>query len=78
MDDGAWKKIRTVEDAGEVETWNLRVDEDESYTAEGCIVKNCPMQFDIADRVINQFSQPGEVVFDPFVGIGTVVQRASS
>ena len=76
LDDGAWKKIRTVEDAGEVETWNLRVDEDESYTAEGCIVKNCPMQFDIADRVINQFSQPGEVVFDPFVGIGTVVQRA--
>jgi hypothetical protein len=36
----------------------------------------CPMQFDIADRVIAQFSQPGEVVMDPFVGIGTVVQRA--
>jgi hypothetical protein len=36
----------------------------------------CPMQFDIAARVINQFSMPGEVVFDPFVGIGTVVQRA--
>jgi hypothetical protein len=36
----------------------------------------CPMQFDIADRVIAQFSQPGEIVFDPFVGIGTVVQRA--
>jgi hypothetical protein len=36
----------------------------------------CPMQFDIADRVIAQFSQPGELVLDPFVGIGTVVQRA--
>ena len=36
----------------------------------------CPMQFDIADRVITQFTMPGEVVFDPFVGIGTVVQRA--
>lgn len=36
----------------------------------------CPMQFDIADRVIAQFSMPGEIVLDPFVGIGTVVQRA--
>jgi hypothetical protein len=36
----------------------------------------CPMQFDIADRVIAQFSQPGEIIMDPFVGIGTVVQRA--
>lgn len=34
------------------------------------------MQFDLADRVITQFTMPGEVVFDPFVGIGTVVQRA--
>jgi hypothetical protein len=36
----------------------------------------CPMQFDIADRVIAQFSQPGEIVFDPFAGIGTVPLRA--
>jgi DNA modification methylase len=36
----------------------------------------CPMQFDIADRVIRQFSMPGEVVFDPFLGIGSVAQRA--
>jgi DNA modification methylase len=34
------------------------------------------MQFDIADRVIRQFSMPGEVVFDPFLGIGSVAQRA--
>jgi hypothetical protein len=32
----------------------------------------CPLQFDIVDRVITQFSMPGEVVFDPFMGIGTV------
>lgn len=36
----------------------------------------CPMQFDIADRVIQQFTMPGETVFDPFVGIGTVVRQA--
>ena len=32
----------------------------------------CPLQFDIVDRVITQFSQPGEMIFDPFMGIGTV------
>ncbi len=32
----------------------------------------CPMQFDIAHRVIEQFSMPGETVLDPFSGIGTV------
>lgn len=32
----------------------------------------CPLQFDIVDRVIEQFSMPDETVFDPFAGIGTV------
>jgi DNA modification methylase len=32
----------------------------------------CPMQFDIAHRVIEQFSMAGETVLDPFSGIGTV------
>lgn len=36
----------------------------------------CPMQFDLADRVIAQFSNPGDVVFDPFGGLGTVPYRA--
>jgi hypothetical protein len=32
----------------------------------------CPLQFDIVDRAIIQFSMAGETVFDPFAGIGTV------
>jgi len=36
----------------------------------------CPLQFDIVDRVINRYSNPGEVVFDPFGGIMTVPYRA--
>lgn len=36
----------------------------------------CPMQFDIADRVINQLSAPGDIVFDPFGGLMTVPYRA--
>ena len=36
----------------------------------------CPMQFDLADRAIEQWSMPGDVVYDPFAGIGTVPYRA--
>jgi DNA modification methylase len=32
----------------------------------------CPLPFDIVDRAIEQYSMPGEVVFDPFSGLGTV------
>lgn len=36
----------------------------------------CPMQFDIADRVIERFSNPGDTVYDPFGGIMSVPYRA--
>jgi len=36
----------------------------------------CPMQFDLADRVIEQFSEKNDVVFDPFGGLMTVPYRA--
>ncbi len=36
----------------------------------------CPMQFDIADRVIIQMSNEGEIVLDPFGGLMTVAYRA--
>jgi DNA modification methylase len=36
----------------------------------------CPLPFDIVERVIEQFSMKGEVVFDPFVGIGTTAYMA--
>lgn len=32
----------------------------------------CPLQIDVVERLIRRFSNPGEVVFDPFSGIGTV------
>lgn len=36
----------------------------------------CPLQLDIVERLINRFSNPGEVVLDPFNGIGTVTYQA--
>lgn len=36
----------------------------------------CPLQFDIVDRLITRYSNPGELVFDPFGGLFTVPVRA--
>lgn len=36
----------------------------------------CPLQFDIVDRIITRYSNPGEMVFDPFAGLMTVSYRA--
>jgi hypothetical protein len=36
----------------------------------------CPLQFDIVDRLIERYSNRGEVVYDPFHGLGTTGVRA--
>ena len=36
----------------------------------------CPLQFDIVDRLIARYSNPGDLVFDPFGGLFTVPVRA--
>lgn len=36
----------------------------------------CPLQFDIVDRLIERYSNAGDLVFDPFGGLGTVPLRA--
>jgi hypothetical protein len=36
----------------------------------------CPLQFDIVDRLIERYSNPGDLVFDPFGGLATVPVRA--
>jgi DNA modification methylase len=36
----------------------------------------CPLQIDIVERIINRYSSPGEVVFDPFAGLMTVPMTA--
>jgi len=36
----------------------------------------CPLQFDIVDRLIERYSNPGDLVYDPFCGLGTVPYRA--
>jgi DNA modification methylase len=36
----------------------------------------CPLQFDIVDRLIGRYSNPDDLVFDPFGGLFTVPYRA--
>lgn len=36
----------------------------------------CPLPFDIVDRCIERWSNPGETVYDPFAGLHTVPYRA--
>ena len=36
----------------------------------------CPLQLDIVDRLINRYSNPGDVILDPFGGIMTVPTQA--
>jgi DNA modification methylase len=43
-----------------------------SQASKGKEMHLCPLQFDIVDRLIVQFSMPDEVVLDPFSGLGTV------
>lgn len=36
----------------------------------------CPLQFDIVERLIRRYSGEGDLVFDPFAGLGTVPMMA--
>jgi hypothetical protein len=47
-----------------------------AQSAKGKEMHLCPMQFDIADRAIAQWSMAGEEVYDPFGGLMTVPYRA--
>ena len=45
-------------------------------TQKGLANHVCPLQFDIVDRIVTRYSNPGELVFDPFAGLMTVPYRA--
>jgi len=47
-----------------------------AQSAAGRVMHVCPLQLDLVDRVITQYSMPGEIVADPFAGIGSVPARA--
>ena len=66
-----WKPVKRVKGAGTADVWSIEVEGDHSFTAEGCIVKNCPLQLPVIERAIDLWSNPGDVVLTPFLGIGS-------
>lgn len=76
LEDGAWKKVKSVESVGRADVWNIRVEDDASYTAEGCIVKNCPLQLDIIERLIERYTNKGDLICDPFGGLFSTAYKA--
>ena len=68
---GAWKKVRQIESHEPTEVWDIQIEEDQSFTAEGCIVHNCPLQLGVIRRCVQLWSNPSDVVLSPFAGIGS-------
>lgn len=58
--EACWSDIR------ETDTLNVRAAKSESDTKH-----ICPLQLEVIDRLIRLYSNPGEVVFSPFAGIGS-------
>lgn len=47
-----------------------------AQSAKGREMHLCPMQLDLAERAIRQYTMAGETVYDPFSGLGTVAMCA--
>ena len=75
-DGTAWKKVKSVEKVENKDVWSIEVEADHSYMAEGAIVKNCPLQLSVIERIVNLYSNEGDVVFTPFMGIGSEVYQS--
>jgi DNA modification methylase len=58
-------------DINQSDTLNARVAKDEEAE-----VHLCPLQLPVIERCIRMYSNPGDVVFTPFLGIGSEVYQA--
>lgn len=67
---GSWNNLDVWDDINRMKTLNTQ----QSRRRQQLHV--CPLQIDIVERVINRFSNEGDVVFDPFGGLMTVPMTA--
>lgn len=67
---GSWNQMEVWDDINRMRTLNT----DQSRRRRQMHV--CPLQLDIVERIINRYSNKGDVVLDPFSGIGTVPMTA--
>ncbi|NWO21349.1 DNA methylase N-4 [Oribacterium sp. oral taxon 102] len=67
---GSWNQMEVWDDINRMRTLNT----DQSRRRKQMHV--CPLQLDIVERIINRYSNKGDIVLDPFSGIGTVPMTA--
>ncbi|MCH5271601.1 MAG: DNA methylase N-4 [Lachnospiraceae bacterium] len=67
---GSWNDLDVWDDINRMRTLNTN----QSRRRQQMHV--CPLQLDIVERVINRYSNPGDVVYDPFGGLMTVPMTA--
>lgn len=67
---GSWNQIEVWDDINRMRTLNT------TQSRRRAQMHVCPLQLDIVERIINRYSNPGEVVLDPFGGLMTVPMTA--
>lgn len=71
-----WKKVKNVQEHENADVWSIEVEEDHSFMAEGCVVKNCPLQLTVIRRGIELWTNKNDIVLTPFMGIGSEAYMA--
>lgn len=67
---GSWNTLEIWDDINRMRTLNT------SQSRRRQQMHVCPLQLDIAERIINRYSNKGDVVYDPFGGLMTVPMTA--
>lgn len=67
---GSWNQMEVWDDINRMRTLNT------TQSRRRAQMHVCPLQLDIVERIINRYSKPGEVIFDPFGGLMTVPMTA--
>lgn len=67
---GSWNQLDVWDDINRMKTLNTN----QSRRRKQLHV--CPLQIDIVERIINRYSNEGDLVYDPFGGLGTVPYTA--
>lgn len=67
---GSWNDLKVWDDINRMKTLNT----EQSRRRKQMYV--CPLQIDIVERIINRYSNAGDLVYDPFGGLMTVPRQA--
>ena len=67
---GSWNQLEVWDDINRMRTLNT------TQSRRRATMHVCPLQLDIVERIINRYSNEGDVVYDPFGGLMTVPMMA--